>query len=221
VDLADLQGRAADQGGQATADGAVHGVHPAGLLPVAVVVDQPAGQRQVGAGEHQGVEVAMADHRLAARPQHPVGLDQQAGRIGQRLQGVVAQEPIHRAGRDRQRLGQVAPDQQPPRRTRRHGGSGGGQSAGVAVDAEQPPAGADPTGQLPQGCPVAAAKVEDPSAGHRRQLGQAPVMARNRGRDYRSAFQDDSIASHSRRASSRTGPNSSSSSARYLPTRRR
>lgn len=101
MDLADLQRRAADQGGQATADPAVHGIHPAGLLLVAVGVDQPTGQGQVGAGEHQGVEVAVADHRQPARTEDAVGLDQQPGRVGQGFQGVVAEHPIHRCRRDR------------------------------------------------------------------------------------------------------------------------
>jgi hypothetical protein len=101
VDLADLQGGAADQGGEAAADGAVDGVHPAGLLLVAVGVDQPAGQGLVGAGIDQGVEVAVADHRQSARTEDAVGLDQQPGRVGQGFQGVVAEHPIHRCRRDR------------------------------------------------------------------------------------------------------------------------
>lgn len=174
MDLADLQRRAADQGGQATADPAVHSIHPAGLLLVAAGVDQPTGQGQVGVGEHQGVEVAVADHRPTTRPQDPVGLGQQTGRVGQRLQGVVAQHPIHQPGRGRQRLGQVATEQQPPRGTWRHGGGGDGQGTRIAVDPQQPPAGANSTGQLLEGGPLAAAEVQDPSVGCGRQLGQAP-----------------------------------------------
>ena len=56
----------------------------------------------------------------------------------------------------------------------------------VAVDPQQPPAGTDPTGQLPQGGPITAAKVKDPGVEHSRQLGQllvAVLLRRRRSLD--------------------------------------
>jgi hypothetical protein len=156
--------------GQAPADGAVDRVHP-GLLGVAVVPDQPAGQLQVLQGEDQGVEVAVGQDQAAAGAQHPDRLGHQGRRVGEDLQHVVAEHPVEGGVGQGQGHLQVGLEQEHAGRRRQAGdrvpqGLGAaGEGGGAQVDPDQQPA-RHRRGRLGQGGAGAAAQVDHPVAGH-------------------------------------------------------
>jgi hypothetical protein len=78
----DLQRGAGDESGQAAADPAVAVAHPGWAVVAVRVADAPIKVVR-GAGEDQGVEVDLSQHRPPAGAEHSVYFPERASGVGQ------------------------------------------------------------------------------------------------------------------------------------------